>query len=69
MELSLLLFLIFIVFVLISAVIWIACCNTCCGKILIANMAEKIPCLKCFVQEDMNEYYSYEQVAYQLQEV
>jgi len=32
-------------------------------------MAEKIPCLKCFVQEDMNEYYSYEQVAYQLQEV
>ncbi|ORX77597.1 hypothetical protein BCR32DRAFT_295528 [Anaeromyces robustus] len=68
-KVAVIVFFIFIIFVLLSAVIWMACCNTCCGQMLLSSMAEKIPCLKCFVKEDFTELYPYEQVELTVQKV
>ncbi|ORX57188.1 hypothetical protein BCR36DRAFT_319362 [Piromyces finnis] len=68
MEASLIIFFIFIIFVLISACIWIVLCNTCCGNMLLESLSEKIPCLKCFVREN-RDFYSFEEVALSAQEV
>ena len=39
-----------------------ACCNTCCGNMVLASLSEKIPCLKCFVKED-REFYTYDEIS------